>query len=797
VSRLDPLTARRFDLLVVGGGIHGVFAAWDAALRGLDVALVERGDFGGAASGNSLKILHGGIRYLRRLDVARLRESSAERATLMRLAPHLVRQLPCVMPTSGGLSGGRLALRSALAAYDALAVPDPDGVLRGTRLISDAEYVAMAGPFASQHAGGAALWYDALLESPDRLLISIVGAAARAGAALINYAEATELLREGASVAGARVRGEDGEDIVVRARLVLLATNAGARALGVDDVSPVGWVRASNVVVRRQPPRAAVAFRALDRSRWLFAVPWRGHLMLGTTQRAGRGDEWERDARELIEAANLAAPALALTLDDVSVVHRGILAGTPATLLDRAVIIDHGTRDGLSGLVTMLGPKWTTARRTAERAVVHCARLLGAGETARDVTSVAALFDAVPERDHAPALPPRLTTLYGPDVAHLWGLVRERPALGTRLGGSETIGAQIVHAARREGARHLDDVVLRRTELGAADQPGREAIAHAARLMAEEHGWDAARTKDEIERVATGYPRAHDGSGVARSLPDDAAFRARQLELFGVSVLKQAKWRALAEAVGDTTGLDAADLGSDNGVISWLLRQRGGRWTSADLTEETVESIGRMIGEPAHRLDGPSLPFPDGSLDVVVVVDLLEHLEDDAALLTEIARVLRPGGRAVLNVPRHGAGRLLPAVRHALGLTDAWHGHVHAGYDDARLRDMLPPSLRLASVREYSRSFSHALDTALNWMHVRRSRGRAIATAKGVVVTGGSLDARGARLLRRAYPLMRAFVAMDALLPLARGYMMLATLERTEERTARERRPQTAAAGHR
>ncbi len=224
--------------------------------------------------------------------------------------------------------------------------------------------------------------------------------------------------------------------------------------------------------------------------------------------------------------------------------------------------------------------------------------------------------------------------------------------------------------------------------------------------------------------------------------------------------------------------MDAADLGADNGVISWLLRQRGGQWRSADLTDETVRAISRMTGAPAHRLRGAALPFDEASLDLVVVVDLLEHLHDDRALLAEIARVLRPGGRAVLNVPRQARGRLLPMLRHALGLTDAWHGHVHAGYDTARLGALLPATLRLTSAREYSKSFSHALDTALNWANMRRSRGRAVSTAKGVVVTGESMNGGGTSMLRRAYPAMRAFAALDALLPLARGYMLLVTLER-------------------
>ena len=150
----------------------------------------------------------------------------------------------------------------------------------------------------------------------------------------------------------------------------------------------------------------------------------------------------------------------------------------------------------------------------------------------------------------------------------------------------------------------------------------------------------------------------------------DAAFREAQLALFASSVLKQAKWNALREAAGDTSDLDALDLGADNVVISLLFRSQGGRWTSADLTDQTVEAIRRMVEDRVVRLTGPQLPFEDEAFDLIVVVDLLEHLDDDRALLAEIGRCLRPGGRAVLNVPHLKPRALLPRVRHAIGLTD-------------------------------------------------------------------------------------------------------------------------------
>ena len=258
---------------------------------------------------------------------------------------------------------------------------------------------------------------------------------------------------------------------------------------------------------------------------------------------------------------------------------------------------------------------------------------------------------------------------------------------------------------------------------------------------------------------------------------DGADFRARQLALFRGSVLKQAKWRALREATGPIGEVDALDLGADNGVISWLFRREGGRWASGDLTDETTEAIRAMVRDDVYRLDRDgSLPFEDARFDLIVVADLLEHVEDDGRLLAELARCTRAGGRVVLNVPHAKPRAVLRPIRDALGLTDVWHGHLHAGYTARTLGELLPPTLRLREVTTYSRFFSHALDTALNWIYLRASRGRARSTAKGMVVTDGA--GKSGRALRAAFPVMRAFAALDALLPWTSGYMLLATLER-------------------
>jgi SAM-dependent methyltransferase len=263
--------------------------------------------------------------------------------------------------------------------------------------------------------------------------------------------------------------------------------------------------------------------------------------------------------------------------------------------------------------------------------------------------------------------------------------------------------------------------------------------------------------------------------------------------LFRRSVLKQAKFNQVVALLAEPEGKTNLDIGADNGVISYLLRQRGGRWHSADLDEHTVASIRQLVGENVHRLDGARTPFPDRTFDQVVVVDYLEHIADDAAFARELERILKPGGSVIINVPHFKPRSLLHRFRHRIGLTDEWHGHLRPGYDLAGLRDLLGPRFVIDRAVTYSKTFSELVDTALNGAYeVRRRRSGASASRKGTVVTGADLGRmrKEFRLLSALYPALWLTAKLDALLPLQAGYKLIvrATLQpahRTLTPTAR------------
>lgn len=248
--------------------------------------------------------------------------------------------------------------------------------------------------------------------------------------------------------------------------------------------------------------------------------------------------------------------------------------------------------------------------------------------------------------------------------------------------------------------------------------------------------------------------------------------RAFAVALFRRSVLKQRKLEELVGLLGDTTGRRCLDLGSDNGVVSLLLRERGGSWASGDLTAQTVDSIRSLVGTDVHLVEGKHLPFVDGEFDAVAVVDMLEHVPDDGAFVAELHRIVKPGGQLVVNTP-HLKQTALRRLRHALGQTDEKHGHLRPGYTADSLRRLLDGRFDLTQHHTYSRFFSEAVDTAIN---VAMEKMGKKGSAKGMVVTRGDLDRhrRLFTLFSAVYPAIWGLSRLDALVP-ASGYMLIAS----------------------
>jgi glycerol-3-phosphate dehydrogenase len=499
--RRDPsrLSDTTFDLLVVGAGIHGACIAWDACLRGLTVAVVDRGDFGAATSANSLRIVHGGLRYLARGDFRRMLESIRERSTLLRIAPGLVAPLPVLIPTYREPSKGRLALGSALLVNDLVSRTRnrglrPDRVIPRGRLISRHECLRLFPWFRGDGLTGGALWYDARLRHPERLTLSFVRSAAERGAVAANYVRVDRLLVREGGVRGAMVTDlAGGAQFEVRAHTVVVAAGPWtpeilAGTVGVGHRVPLPG-RALAVNVRIDRPIAQVAVGARARSgvdqdpvggghRFLFAAPQEGSTLLGTWYTAAPiGDPRavvEDGVRRLVREFSQTCPGLGLTPGDVAGYQWGWLPlkgpderGKATSLAERPRIVDHGT-DNLRHLLSVEGVKYTTARSVGERVVDWVFRDLGRASPACRTAEV---------------------LLEGADDEGLF-----------RMGG--TLGrADVQRAVHEEMALKLSDIVFRRSSVGTHAPLSRAALSETARLAGAELGWDALRQEAEIEEV--------------------------------------------------------------------------------------------------------------------------------------------------------------------------------------------------------------------------------------------------------------------------------------------------------
>jgi len=522
---LSRLGADPADLLIVGGGIHGLFAAYDAASRGLRVVLIERGDFGAGLSFNHQRTLHGGLRALQHGAIAKVREQIAERRVWARLAPHLIRPLPFVMGTYGAGTRSRMALGLGLSAYDLLGRHRNRDVaerlaLPPSGLLSRAEIAALFPGVDARGLTGGARWYDYQTRHPDRLTWLVARAATRAGAQLFNYVECLDPVRSGPRVTGARVRiWPSGEERAIEAATTMLCAGAGLAELHdrFDLRGAPPLLRAMNLLLDRPPLDAAVAAKGRS-GRMLTCVPWNGYSLAGTVQSDGFVQPPEsRVPADVLSAAledvRSAFPHLEASQAAIRVVHHGLtparLVAGKAELLPESEIVWHRQE----GVCSVIGVKYTTARLTAAGAVDAVCSRLGRGtssETSRHALPAGTAEGATEALDlrlrtAGLELPEgtrrHLVDWYGTEAPDVLDVAGTSGLGASPIPGSPVLAAEIAYAQSHAGAIRLADAVLRRTVLGATGHPGRAALEAAATVMARLCGWSDDQRAAEIALV--------------------------------------------------------------------------------------------------------------------------------------------------------------------------------------------------------------------------------------------------------------------------------------------------------
>jgi glycerol-3-phosphate dehydrogenase len=551
---LGTLARDTFDLVVVGGGVTGAAIAHDATLRGLRVALVEKDDFAGATSAASSKLLHGGVRYLQQMQFGKVRESAVERAAFQRIAPHLCRYVPFLIPTTREFSKGRALVGAGLGVYQVLTAGADRGIADASRRAPAPHFIArdeLARRYPALEAlpglTGAWVIHESHMHSSERMTLAFLRTAAAHGAALANYAAVDDFLIEGQRVVGVRARDAvTGAHLEIRAKLV--ANAAGPWIARLNDRLRLarlerditGFSKGAHLITRPIVGDAAVALPTrlpnqaiVSRGgRHVFVIPWRGHALVGTTNLPFDGDLDEvgvsvDEIEAFLDEINRALPSARLTLADVrhafaglyplteDVIRPGVYQGTGVYQL-----VDHARSARLDGLITVLGAKYTTARGLAERAVDLAVRKIGvparpcasattplAGGATDDVTSLVREVASLDTERVDEALARHLVGHYGTEATAIVALGRSRRQGLDRLSPlCEVVEAEVVHTVRHEVALRLDDVVFRRTGLGTLGHPGMAALERAAELMAETLGWDAARRAAEVTRTTARFP---------------------------------------------------------------------------------------------------------------------------------------------------------------------------------------------------------------------------------------------------------------------------------------------------
>lgn len=551
---LTQLADKEYDLVVVGGGITGACIAHDAALRGISTALVERDDFGSFTSSASSKLLHGGIRYLPKGQVWKVRESGKEQAIFQMLAPHLTRWVPFLIPTeTNTLSKGKLALQTAMYIYQLCHAGLRDYIKDESKFPPRAQYfskqkvIEMVPLLKAFHSiNGAQVLYESHMHSSERMTLSFLKTAVQNGADLANHLEVENYLFRKGKVAGVCVKDRlTGEKFDIQSKLTVNA--AGPTAQMVNQSVPLlrlhhkinGVAKGVHLVTKQIHSDYALALTTKSKTeglitrggRHFFIIPWRGHSLIGTSNVPYKGNLYDvsvtnQDVRDFLDDINESLPGLSLTFDDVLYSYSGLYPIISKKIKQdtyqgtgKYQLVDHEKTDRVPGILTSLGAKYTTGRYLAEKTVdLVCKKLhLSERKCTTDRVPLAEgrienlnVFIADKKNEYKSLLSKKkvenLVKNHGNEIDRIVNLaVKDKALLSSITPKSDTIFAEVLYAIRHEMALTLDDVLFQRTGIGTVGYPGDEITDAILVYMAEELKWDEKRCRNERSKLKSRY----------------------------------------------------------------------------------------------------------------------------------------------------------------------------------------------------------------------------------------------------------------------------------------------------
>jgi glycerol-3-phosphate dehydrogenase len=535
------ISATQFDVIVIGAGINGAGVARDAAMRGLKVLLLDKGDLAGGTSSWSTRLIHGGLRYLEHGELGLVRESLRERECLLRIAPHLVRPFPMLLPVYQGARRGWWTIRAGMIAYDALSFGK---TLSRHRMLSAAETTRQVPGLGGEKLLGAAIYFDAQVEFAERLVVENVLSAVAHGAVVQTYTRVDKLQITNNRVTLVEFSHEPpGSSPTVRedplsppvefvprerhsATAQIVINAAGPWIDTVLDSTEVarprllGGTKGSHLIVApfAGAPDIAIYVEAKSDQRPFFIIPWNGNYLIGTTDIPYKGDldQVQIEAAEieyLLAETNRVLPAAQLTRRQILYTYAGIrplpLAGKQQA---QSITRRHFIRETAlaENLLSLVGGKLTTYRSFAEATVDLIFKKLQRAPppctTDREPLPGATIHDSAACLEEfkqlsglAPATARRRLQIYGARAGLVLELIRRDPSLA-QVCDAETgaLAAEVVFAFEHELAQTLADCLLRRTMIGLNSTCGLDAVDKVARIAQQHLGWTDLRTAAEL-----------------------------------------------------------------------------------------------------------------------------------------------------------------------------------------------------------------------------------------------------------------------------------------------------------
>jgi glycerol-3-phosphate dehydrogenase len=534
-----------FDVIVVGAGINGAGIARDAAMRGLRVLLLDKGDIASGTTSWSGRLIHGGLRYLEHFEIPLVRESLRDRERLLHMAPHLVRPLGFLVPIYGYMKRGPLMIRLGMIAYDVLSF---DKSMANHSMFNSEEALEREPGLNPEGLKGAAFYYDAQAEYAERIAVENAVSAREHGAIILTYAKVERLLVESGAVTGVQFTDVlGGGTYEARAPVTLNVTGPWVdevlEGMGYPESRMMGGTKGSHIIVDPFPgaPKGETLYVETRKDgRPYFINPWNGRYLIGTTDIRYEGDldrvvADEDEIDYLLDETNRLIPQARLTREDVVFTYSGVRPlpyspeGEEGGITRSHVVYDHeegrsvaggrlevqGGGPGAEGLLSIVGGKLTTyptlSRQTVDMVYDKLDREAPESRTDKvplpgaaveDFESFAAEFKV--RSGLADELAERLLKLYGaraPDVLELAG---DDPSLRMPLSPSATaetglIGAEVLYAFRHELAQTLSDVLLRRTMVGLGPKVGLDVDEAASQVAVKHLGWDDERAQGEVQ----------------------------------------------------------------------------------------------------------------------------------------------------------------------------------------------------------------------------------------------------------------------------------------------------------